>query len=442
MENILIKNGTIITLAEGANVLTDKAIFISDGEIKKIDDEKNINDQTYRVIDAKGKVIVPGFINAHMHFYSTLVRGLWKTKPASNFIEVLNNLWWKLDKGLTEEMNYYSALIVMLNGIRKGTTTYFDHHASPMHITGSLTTLAKAVTDAGLRASLCYEISDRDGDNIAQEGLQENLNFIKYCKANKSEQLKALVGLHASFTLSDETLEKAATIGLENDIGFHIHIAEGESDQEQCIKEHNLRVVDRLDQFGILGNNTIGAHCIHINEDEMDLLAESGTAVVNNPQSNLNNAVGISDIIKLTEKGALVGLGTDAMTVNMLEEMRVALWVQHLKNNNPSCGFMEVTSMLLKNNSAIAERYFDKPLGKICEGAHADIAIFNYEPPTPLDENTYLGHILYGLSQESADTTIAGGRVLMENKKLLLDINEEEVNAKARELTNELWKNF
>ena len=442
MENILIKNGTIITLSGKKNVLTDKAIYISDGVIKKIDEEKNINEKAERVIDAKGMIVVPGFINAHMHFYTTLVRGLWKVKPAANFIEVLKNLWWKLDKGLTEEMNYYSALIVLLNGIKKGTTTYFDHHASPMHVTGSLQTLAKAVTDTGLRASLCYEVSDRDGEKIADEGLQENLNFIKYCKENKSEQLKPLIGLHASFTLSDATLEKAATIGLENDIGFHIHIAEGIADQELCMSEHNIRVVERLDGFGILGNNTIGAHCIYINEDEMELLAASGTAVVNNPQSNLNNAVGIADIIKFTDKGALVGLGTDAMTVNMLEELRVALWVQHLKNQNPSIGFNEVTSMLLKNNSTIAERYWDKPLGKICEGANADIAIFEYEPPTPLDENTFVGHILYGLSQECADTTIASGRVLMENKKLLLDIDESRVNAKARELTNELWKNF
>ena len=442
MENILIKNGTIITLSGDKNVLTDESIFISDGIIKKIDKESNIKEKIDKVIDASGKVIVPGFINAHMHFYSTLVRGLWKIKPANNFNEVLQNLWWKLDKGLTDEMNYYSALIILIDGIRKGTTTFIDHHASPMNITGSLTTLSRAVLDAGLRASLCYEVSDRDGEEIAMKGINENYDFIKYCRTNKSEQLRALVGLHASFTLSDKTLEKATAIGLENEIGFHIHIAEAASDQEQCKREHNLSIVERLDEFGILGNKTIGAHCVHIDETEMDLLSETRTAVVNNPQSNLNNAAGIADIIKMTEKGILVGLGTDAMTVNMLEEMRVAYWVQHIKNNNPSCGFMEVTSMLLKNNSEIVSRYWDKPLGKICEGAYADIAIFDYDAPTPLDENTYIGHILYGLSQSIVDTTIASGKVLMENKKLLLDIDEKEVNRKARELATELWKNF
>ncbi|TRZ53193.1 chlorohydrolase, partial [bacterium] len=177
-------------------------------------------------------------------------------------------------------------------------------------------------------------------------------------------------------------------------------------------------------------------------EKEMEILASNGTAVVHNPQSNLNNAVGIADIIKMQGKGILVGLGTDAMTVNMLEELRVALWAQHISNANPSCGFMESAGTLLRNNSIIAGRYWNVPLGEIIVGGAADIVLIDYIPPTPLDGNTYLGHIIFGISQSTVDTTIANGKVLMGNKVLTLNIDEEEISRKAREHTVALWNKF
>jgi putative selenium metabolism protein SsnA len=393
-------------------------------------------------IDAKGKVVLPGFINAHMHFYSTLVRGLGKAKPSGNFVEVLENLWWRLDKVLTPEDNYYSALIMLVNGIRRGTTTFIDHHASPMAITGSLQQIAKAVKETGLRASLCYELSDRDGEAIAEEGLKENYEFVKYTQKNNDEFLKALFGLHASFTLSDKTLDKASNIGKEINTGFHIHVAESESDEEYNVKNYGMRVVERLNKFGILGKKTIAAHCVHVNENEMDLLKDTGTIVVHNPQSNLNNAVGIADVVKMADKGILVGLGTDAMTVNMIEEVRVAMWAQHFKQNNPNAGFMEIASALFFNNAKIADRYWNTPLGKIEEGAAGDIVLIDYNPPTPLDESTFLGHLIFGISQSDTDTTIVNGKVLMENRILKIDIDEAEIAGRARELTKALWNRF
>jgi putative selenium metabolism protein SsnA len=439
---LLIKNGIIITLGKNPKVLYNNSVLIENGLIKKIAPKGDFKDKYEKEIDAKGKVVLPGFINAHMHFYSTLVRGLGKAKPSGNFIEVLENLWWKLDKILTLEDCYYSALIMLVNGIRRGTTTYIDHHASPMAIGGSLQQIAKAVKETGLRASLCYELSDRDGEAIAREGLKENFDFIKHTQKNNDEFLKALFGLHASFTLSDKTLEKASKLGKELNTGFHIHVAEAESDEDYNVKNFGMRVVERLSKFGILGEKTIAAHCVHVNENEMDLLKETGTIVVHNPQSNLNNAVGIADIVKMAGKGILVGLGTDAMTVNMTEEVRVAMWAQHLKQNNPSAGFMEIASTLYKNNAKIVNRYWDTPLGKIEEGAAGDIVLIDYYPPTPLDENTYLGHLVFGISQSDVDTTIVNGKVLMENRILKPDIDEEGIARKARGLTEALWKRF
>lgn len=442
MKNILIKNGIIITLGSLQKVLYGYSILIEDEKIKKIAIADEFNGKYDKIIDAKGKVIMPGYINAHMHFYSTLVRGLGKAKPSNNFTEVLENLWWKLDKVLTPETNYYSALIMLLNAIRKGTTTLIDHHASPKSVSGSLFEIAKAVNESGLRASLCYEVSDRDGEKIALEGMRENVDFIKHCKELNSDKLKAMFGLHASFTINNKTLESASIYGNDLNSGFHIHCAEASSDEEHCEKNHNLRVVERLNKFGILGDKSIAAHCVHVNEKEMEILSDTKTTVVHNPQSNLNNAVGIADVIKLINTGVKVGLGTDAMTVNMPEELRVGLWAQHIKNDNPSCGFMEMTSLLLKNNPDIASKHFGIPLGVIQEGAAADIILIDYFSPTPLDENTYLGHIVFGLSQSTVDTTIASGKILMENKILSINIDEAGVNAKASELTKDLWNRF
>ena len=439
---LLIKNGIIVTLGETNRVLYDHAILCEGGRIKKIAPQEEFRGKFTKVINAHGKVVMPGFINAHMHFYSTMVRGLGKAKPSRDFQEVLENLWWRLDKKLTLDDCYYSALLPLVDAVKRGTTTLIDHHASPFAVRGSLNLIAKAVKKVGLRASLCYELSDRDGAKVAQNGIDENVDFIKRCQKEKDEQLKALFGLHASFTITDKTMEKAAAAGKALGAGFHVHTAEAKSDQDFNEKNFGLRVVERLHKYGILGPHTITAHCVHINEHEMDLLKETNTAVAHNPQSNMNNAVGVADIIKMFKKGILVGLGTDAMTVNMLEEVRSALWVHHLAQNNPSVGFMESLSTLVFNNARISNRYWDPKIGELKEGYAADVILIDYYPPTPFNENTFLGHLGFGLSQSFVDTTICAGKVLMEDKKLKIDLDEEEIAARSLKLSTTLWERF
>jgi putative selenium metabolism protein SsnA len=439
-KTILIKNGIIATLGEKNKVLTGHALLIEDGLIKKIAPQKSFKGKYGKVIDAAGKLVMPGFINAHMHFYSTFARGLGKADPSRCFVDILNNLWWRLDKKLTNPDSYYSAVIPLINAVRKGTTTLIDHHASPFAITGSLAAVEKAVRQTGLRACLCYEVSDRDGKERAKEGLDENSVFIATCQTRNDNMVQAMFGLHASFTISDETLEEAAYRGHKLGAGFHIHTAESTADQLQCESHHKLRVVERLRDFGILGRKSIAAHCVHVDEKEIEILRETDTAVVHNPQSNANNAVGIADLTGLAAQGVLVGLGTDAMTVNMLEEVRCALWLQHLKRD-PSQGFMETANALLVNNAKIANRYF-KNVGELKAGYAADIAIIDYLPPTPMDASNFAGHLIFGISQATVDTTIAAGKILMEGKKLKLDLDEEEVSRKSAELSKKLWSRF
>lgn len=437
---LLIENGTVLATGGTPRVLRHQSILIEDGLITRVAPQGRFGRFAGRRIDASGKVVLPGLINAHTHCYSTFARGLTKIKPAQDFTGVLKNLWWRLDSALSTEDCYYSALIALLDSIRHGTTTIIDHHASPRAVAGSLAAIERAVGETGVRACLCYEVSDRDGGRIAQEGLAENAAFIRRCGERDDDRVQALFGLHASFTLSDATLEQAADLGVSLGTGFHIHVAEAQSDQDAARRTAGMRVVERLKRFGILGDHSIAAHCIHINRREMDLLAETGTAVVHNPQSNMNNAVGIADVIAMSGRGILVGLGTDAMTTNMLEELRVALWGQHLGHKNPSVGFGEVVNALLANNAGIAGRIFGLRLGEIREGAAGDIAVFDYDPPTPLEDTNVLGHVVFGLSQAAVDTTIVGGRVLMEHRKLTLNIDVERVHARARERARNLWK--
>ncbi len=439
-KNILIKNPIIATGGGSNKILENHSVLISGGKIKKIASTSSFKGKYSKTISAEGKILMPGLINAHMHFYSTFARGLLKAKPSKDFINVLNNLWWRLDKKLTNEETYYSALVSLIAAVRSGTTTLIDHHASPFNIIGSLSTIEKAVRESKLRASLCYELSDRDGVKSVRDALHENADFIKKTQKENDNFIKALFGLHASFTISDETLEEAAYQGHKLGAGFHIHAAESQADQIYCEMRHKLRVIERLENFGILGPKTIAAHCVHINEKEMEILRETQTAVVHNPQSNANNSVGIADIVKMSEKKILFGLGSDAMTVNMFEEMRNGIWLQHLKHN-PSVGFQEICSALFVNNARIVGRYFAK-IGLVKEDWNADLILIDYRPPTPLNKNNFYDHLAFGISQSRVDTTIVNGEILMENGELKLNIDEERVCRKSRELAERLWKRF
>jgi putative selenium metabolism protein SsnA len=440
MKPTLIKNGTIVTLEHPNRVLAGHAILIENGIIRTICPQESVRRVRAQVIDAHGKVVMPGFINAHTHFYSSFARGLTRVKPFRNFPERLRNLWWRLDRLLTPDDCYYSTLVAGLEAIRHGTTTIVDHHSSPGAINGSLDRIALAVNELGLRACLCYEVSDRDGRRTAQEGIQENLRFLEACRQADNNRMKALFGLHASFTLNEATLRQCARSAEKYAAGFHIHCAEDAVDQAVTQRRFGKRVVMRLAAHGILGPRTICAHGVHLQDKEWEILAGTRTAVIHNPQSNMNNAVGVMDFLKALRKGVLVGLGTDAMTGNMLEELRSAIWAQNLFQKHPGAAFNEAVDLLIRNNQQICNRYFEK-IGMLKEGWMADLICIDYFNPTPITAENFAGHLVFGLSQATVDTTIAGGRILMENKKLA-GLDEESVAAHARKLSSALWSRF
>jgi len=432
------ENGIVVTLGANNQVLWNGSV-VTDGE--NIVAVGNVAEMKRRfpdadAMDCSGKIVLPGFICTHHHFYSTMARGMAiPGEPASNFVEILERLWWKVDKALSEEDITLSAQIPLIECIRNGTTTVIDHHASPGMRDGSLDLIENAVRQAGIRASLCYEVSDR---NIVGGGIEENERFIK--KTGKGDgQIAAMMGLHASFTISDATLEKCVGIAKDAGVGCHIHVAEDAADREDSLQKYGMPTVHRLDKMGASGEKSLFIHCVHIDESEMDIIASTKTGVVHNPESNMNNAVGVTKLFDLLKRNVLVGLGTDGMSSDMLSQMRCAYLLHRLANRDPRVAFLEAPRLLLQYNAEICERQFGIRLGEIAEGRPADLTIMDYQPPTVLSDANFLGHLIFGLVDATVDTTVCRGRILMQGKKIL-SMDEERIAARSRELAPQMWQ--
>ena len=388
-------------------------------------------------IDAKGGVIMPAFINAHTHIYSALARGLSIVgNNPTNFYEVLDGTWWAIDRKLTLKGTKASADALYIDCIKQGVTTIFDHHASYCEIPGSLFEIAKSAKEFGIRSCLCYEVSDRDGEEKCLQAIKENADFITYCEEQNDPMLKAMFGGHALFTISDKTFDRMVEAN-NGRTGYHIHVSEGMNDVYDSLLNYGRRPVQRLQDHGILGPKTILGHCIHVNTAEIEIIKETDTMVVNNPESNMGNAVGICPVLPLYKHGILLGMGTDAYTNDMLESLKVALCSQRSNACMPNVAWCEVTDMLFKNNAKIGARYFPDELGVLKAGAAADIIVMDYKPFTPFSDANIDGHMIFGMTGRQCQTTIGNGKVLMLDRELQ-GIDEEAVNAHILEEAKKL----
>jgi len=392
-------------------------------------------------IDLRGGLAIPGLVNAHGHAYSALARGMAVPDYAPrSFAEILEQLWWRLDKALDPASVRASALVAAMDAARCGVTTVIDHHASPTCIAGSLDLVGEAFAEVGLRIGLAYEVSDRDGPAASRDGIAENARAFS-APRGAAGMSAALFGLHAAFTLSDETLSAVAD-ALPDGAGVHIHVAEGPEDEELSVARHGLRVVERLDRFGLLRPQSVLAHCLHLDEAEKDLLAERGAIVVHNPRSNMNNAVGTMDLDGFLRRGVLVGLGTDGLGANLLAELFTAgLLQKHVRRDAQAAGFADLHRLLFANNPAIADRVLGARVGRIAPGWKADIAVLDYDGPTPLDADTMLGHLLFGVAVHALRVShlfVAGRPVLRDGSFVGLD--EPAALAHARDAAGALWR--
>jgi len=441
---MLIKNVNIITFGKPNQILQNQNVFIEKGKIRKITHENELIEDK-DVLEGKDRYLLPGNICAHTHFYGAFSRGMpIPGNPPTVFPEILEKLWWKLDKSLNLEEVYYSTLVCLIDAIRHGTTALIDHHASPNAINGSLDKIAEAVIQSGLRSALCYEVTDRDGSEKSKEGIRENLRFIEEVHRNHyfDNHISAQFGLHASMTLNDQTLESCREKN-PDEIGFHIHAAEHVSDQTDSLNKSGKRVIERLYDHGVLGSKTIVAHGVHINSSEMDILAETKTWVTHQPRSNMNNAVGVSAVETMMKKGIQVALGNDGFSNAMWEEWKTAYLIHKLWNQDPRrMGADKVVEIAVYNNATLFNSLFDNlRVGVIEEGADADLMIVDYHPITELTPENLPWQIIFGFRDSMVKTTIVGGNILMQEGELIT-LDEAKIASQAKKVSKEVWGKY
>ncbi len=441
---MLITHASIATLGDDPQLIEDGALLIREGKIAELGTTialtKAYPDEER--LDAEGQLALPATLCGHTHFYGAFARGWgYPGPPATRFGEILERLWWRLDKSLSLEDVRYSTQVCLADAIRHGTTTLIDHHASPNAIEGSLDVIAEEILSAGLRASLCYEVTDRDGEERARAGIEENVRFLRRMQEQPHPQLAGSFGLHASLTLSDETLEAAVAAAEPFNTGFHIHAAEGKEDVEDSLEKSGQRVIHRLHDAGILGPQSIVAHAVHVDESEMEVLAETESWVTHQPRSNMNNAVGITPVEAMLKRDVQVALGNDGFSNNMFAEMKTAYLVHKLVQSDPQAMPADrVFRLAFEANARLAHIFWpDQPLARLAPGAAADIILVDYHPTTPLTVGNLPWHFIFGYEASMITTTISAGEVLMRDRRLLT-LDEEEITARSQELAANVWQ--
>jgi putative selenium metabolism protein SsnA len=444
---MLLTNARVVTWDSPNQILDDHAVLIEDGLIAAIGPTAELTEANSDedVIDMAHQLVMPGSICAHTHFYGAFARGMAIPGLApADFPMILRKLWWPLDKSLTPEAVRYSALVCLVDAIKHGTTTLFDHHASPNAIQGSLDVIAEAVEAAGVRAVLCYEVTDRDGPDKATAGWEENLRFLERCRQGRvaGGKVAAAFGLHASLTLSDDTLA-ACREQAPADTAFHIHVAEHEIDEYDALRRSGMRIVHRLSEYGILNQHTIIAHGVHIDASEMAAVADAGAWVTHQPRSNMNNGVGAADVESMLSLGIPVCLGNDGFSNAMWEEWKTAYLLHKVWHRDPRRMPADLlASMAIYNNAGLASRFFpDGPVGVLRQGAQADLIAVDYRPTTPLTPGNLPWHIVFGFNASMVTATMVGGDWLMRDRKLLT-LDETEIAARARELAAGVWERY
>jgi putative selenium metabolism protein SsnA len=371
-------------------------------------------------VESDGALIAPGNVCAHTHLYSALARGMpYGLEPPANFLQILQRVWWRLDRALDEEAIRASALVGAMEALLSGTTTLIDHHASPNAIDGSLDVVADALASLGVRSVLCYETSDRDGPERAKAGVRENARFLERVRMEKPPLARALVGAHASFTLSDETLEACAELG-----PLHVHAAEDRVD---------VGAVSRLASLGALDSRTLLAHGVHLGPDEIELVRQASATVAHNARSNMSNAVGRARVLAFDR----LALGTDGIGSDMFEESRAAYF--RLREDDRSAG-ADWPLARLAESARLAGRIFDEPLlGRLEEGAPADLVRLDYPAPAPVRDSSFAGHWVFGLSSRAVRDVMVAGEWVVRDRRLVR-VDGQEIAASARPRAESLWQ--
>lgn len=426
---MLIKNGTVVTLfpsrVERMSLRIYNGVIVAKGKsLRPARGEKTV--------DLSGHLIMPGMVNAHTHLYSSLARGMSAPKQSpKNFLEILKKIWWKLDESLDEESIYYSALVGSIDALKYGTTMIIDHHASPNCISGSLDIIKQAMQRVGLRGVLCYETTDRGGRKRRDAGLAENERFVAANADNPS--FRGTIGAHASFTLSDDTLQALGDLARIYGCGVHIHVAEDRADVDDALNRRGSDIVKRFKDFSILSNRSILAHGVHLSKRQLAEVRRTGSWLIHNPRSNMNNAVGYAP---LRWFGKYSALGTDGFPADMLEESKLGFFRN--QESEHKVEFSRIPEML-QAGQRLASSIFGRDFGTLNVGSPADLIVLEYAAPTPINTGNLLGHFLFGMNSGNVIHVMVNGSWRMFNR-WIPGIDEGKIMTEAAKVALRLWK--
>jgi putative selenium metabolism protein SsnA len=381
-------------------------------------------------LELEGSMVLPGLVNAHTHLYSALARGMpGPAAPPRNFVEILEAIWWRLDRALDEESVHLSALVGGIEAALSGTTLVFDHHASPGFIRGSLATLRRGLEEVGIRSVLCYETTDRNGMEGRERGIEENVAFLA---EPPTALTRGLVGAHASFTLSEETLARLAAAVAQTRSSLHVHVAEDHADGENCRTRFGSGLIERFERHGLIGPRALLAHCVHLGASEIEEVQRRGAWIAHNPRSNMNNAVGYAPAGTMWR----AALGTDGMDEDMLAEARAAYLKMRESRRSDA---LPASIEMLAGGHRLAAEVFGLPFGRLEAGAPADVVVMDYRPPTPLNEGNLGGHLLFGLDRSHVRSVMVAGRWIVREGRIVT-VDAPAVFARARAAAPKLWE--
>lgn len=420
--SILLKNGTFIhwdTLEfKQCDIVAEEG---ADGAIQFIDSSKQKMDKTPSVVlDCTGKYVTRSFAIGHHHVYSALARGMPPPpRPPNNFREILQYIWWTLDKNLDTDTIRYSALATAIAAAKAGATFVIDHHASPNCIEGSLDIIAEAFEEVGISHLLCYEATDRDGQGKARKGLEETERYL--------QQRQGLVGLHASFTVGPETLKKAIELMQQYNSGIHMHLAEDKYDQEHCLQTYYQQVTQRLNEAGVLDTpKSILVHGLHLDARERKIIKKKPCWIAENMESNLKNKVGCFNSKGL---GDNIMLGTDGMHSDMIRSAKAAFFAGQISEK---IDFMSTYQRFRNVHRYIAQN-------KFAGDSDNNLVVLDYDSPTEVNQNNFPGHFIFGINTVHILHVIAKGKLLVKNRELQT-IDTDSVFKESKKHANRLWE--
>lgn len=440
MNKLIVENGIVLTGGAVPRVVADGAVIVEEDRVVAVGPRGDVEPRPDGavVIDARGGLVMPGWINLHHHFYSQMATGLIPDQPMHDFGQILDRFWWRLDRAHDVRSLEVSAQLAVLDCIRHGCTTVFDHHASPSSIDGCLDIIGRVIDTAGISGVLCVEVSDRNGREKARAEIEENLRFFEAHRDH--DRICSMLGFHASFTLSDQTLSHAQEMAMP-EMGSHIHVAEDPLDGKETRRRHGVSIINRLHRYGFLGPRTILAHGLHLTPAEWRMAGTQGAVLVMNPESNANNAVGVLDVNGVASAGLPLGLGSDGMTSSMVVSLRTG-FLFHRSNAGLQETNHEVMAKMIETNARFARRFFEEPLlGVLAPGAPADLAVLDYQPATPMNADNWFGHVLFGAAHRPVRHTIGRGRILMQDFDVKT-LDTQAIIGESRRLARDLWRRF